>query len=181
MNDSQLQEKWAKALFDQNRPWLTAYILAQTGNMQDTEDLVQETFIRALSRLDDYDPSRPLGAWLRGFARNVLREYWRARGRRPLLADHEVMAQLEATAAASEKKWARPDIKGERLAAMARCLNELTDRARRVVELRYSKGLKSIAIARLLKMKEVAVNVMLMRARKSLQRCINRRLANELQ
>lgn len=41
------------------------------GNEQDARDLVQEAFLRAYERLDDYDPNKPFDAWIGTILRNI--------------------------------------------------------------------------------------------------------------
>lgn len=60
------------------------YLLALrwTGNMEDAEDIAQETFIRALTHLDAVDPDREMRVWLLTIAANLCRNHKRARWRR---------------------------------------------------------------------------------------------------
>lgn len=51
---------------------------------EDAEDIVQETFARALAAIADYDERAPIGAWLCRIARNAAIDELRARGRRPV-------------------------------------------------------------------------------------------------
>jgi RNA polymerase sigma factor (sigma-70 family) len=46
-----------------------------------SEDLVQQTFVKAFMSLDNYQTGRDFGAWLRTIARNLLRNELRRRGR----------------------------------------------------------------------------------------------------
>jgi RNA polymerase sigma-70 factor (ECF subfamily) len=58
-----------------------------SGNTHDTEDLAQETFLRALRRRDSYQPGTRLRAWLLRIATNVYYDLHRKRRRlkvRPL-------------------------------------------------------------------------------------------------
>jgi RNA polymerase sigma-70 factor (ECF subfamily) len=58
-----------------------------TGNTHDTEDLTQETFLRALNRLDSFTPGTKMRAWLLRIATNALFDLKRKRQRvlhRPL-------------------------------------------------------------------------------------------------
>ena len=54
---------------------------------QDAEDVVQDTFFRALKGLKRFDASRPLRPWLLGIAANRCRTALERRSRRPLLVE----------------------------------------------------------------------------------------------
>ncbi|MEM6991955.1 MAG: sigma-70 family RNA polymerase sigma factor [Myxococcota bacterium] len=61
----------------------------QVGPGGVVEDLVQDTFVRAIEQVHRYRADAPLGVWLRGIALNLARtERSRARRRRGLLRDH---------------------------------------------------------------------------------------------
>ena len=64
-----------------------ALCLRMLGHRQDAEDVVQETFLRAIRGLSGFDADRPLRPWLLGIAANRCRTALGRRGRRPLLAD----------------------------------------------------------------------------------------------
>ena len=66
-------------------------LLAMTGNHHDTEELAQETFFRALRRIDSFRPGTPMRPWLLRIAANTCRDLWRKRNRvrwAPLSDDH---------------------------------------------------------------------------------------------
>jgi len=69
-----LVERHGRALFR------VAYRL--TGNEQDAEDAVQEAFLRAFRRLDQYDERAKLSSWLHRIAANCAYDLLRARKRR---------------------------------------------------------------------------------------------------
>jgi RNA polymerase sigma-70 factor (ECF subfamily) len=54
---------------------------------QDAEDVVQETFVRALGGIVGFDSDRPLRPWLLGIAANRCRTALGRRTRRPVLAE----------------------------------------------------------------------------------------------
>lgn len=56
------------------------------GNEQDAEDVVQETFLKAWSRLDQFEARSGFGAWLRRIAANCAYDTLRRRRRTPLAA-----------------------------------------------------------------------------------------------
>ena len=54
------------------------------GHRQDAEDVMQETFLRALRAIRGFDGSRPLRPWLLGIATNRCRTALGRRSRRPI-------------------------------------------------------------------------------------------------
>jgi RNA polymerase sigma-70 factor (ECF subfamily) len=53
-----------------------------TGNEADAEDAVQETFLKAYSRLEQFEPKAGFGAWIGRIAANTAIDLLRARRRR---------------------------------------------------------------------------------------------------
>lgn len=67
---------------------LTGYCYRLLGSSADTDDAVQETLIRASSKLDGFDPSRArLSTWVHRIATNVCIDMLRAAKRRALVMD----------------------------------------------------------------------------------------------
>lgn len=63
-------------LVSQNTPWLMKYIYTMVKNMDVTEDILQEVFIRAYKNFDSYiDLGRTKG-WLKMIALNCIRRYF---------------------------------------------------------------------------------------------------------
>ena len=58
-------------------PVIRRYIYKRVQNGPAADDLVQETFIRFISNLDKYDPSRDPLPWLLTIARNLTCDYFR--------------------------------------------------------------------------------------------------------
>jgi len=169
-------ETWGRAALEQNRRWLTAFTLSQTGSPQDAEDLVQTVFSRAIKYQTSYDGSRQLGAWLRGIARNVLREYWRKQKRLPVFVEEEALRELQAAAEADAPNWMQPDAESDRIVALRECMMRLAERIRKVVRLKYRALLPSAEIGARLGMTRAAVDMGLSRARRVLADCVERRL-----
>jgi len=56
---------------------LYAFIYRMTGDRYLSEDLMQETFVRALRASRSYRAEGRLSAWLFGIAANLLKDHWR--------------------------------------------------------------------------------------------------------
>lgn len=52
-------------------PRLRRFAYALTGNLDDGDDLVQDTCLRALSRIDQWEPGTQLESWMFRIARNA--------------------------------------------------------------------------------------------------------------
>jgi RNA polymerase sigma-70 factor, ECF subfamily len=64
-----------------NAPTLRSFALSLCGTMDRAEDLVQDTFLRALTHYESFQPGTNLAAWLVTILRNVFRDQYRKRQR----------------------------------------------------------------------------------------------------
>jgi RNA polymerase sigma-70 factor (ECF subfamily) len=71
---------WA-TLYQEHFDRLFSHITYLTGDPTLAEDLVQESFARAVVALPDYQGRASFVGWLRGIAVNVVRLHWRSRHR----------------------------------------------------------------------------------------------------
>lgn len=100
-------------LYDAHVDGLYTFIYYRVG--RDTalaEDVVQETFARALSRQAEYDPARgSVGSWLTVLSRNVIRDHLRAHKRGDELAT--TWERIDATLAQTFAAMAERPLPGE--------------------------------------------------------------------
>ena len=54
-----------------------AVVSSFLSGQEDIDDSVQETFLRALEKIQSFDPRRPFAPWLYQIARNVARSRWK--------------------------------------------------------------------------------------------------------
>ena len=66
-------------LFDRYRDAIHRLFLQRTGNTEDADDLLQETFIKVYMNLHRYSPEYTFGQWLYTIARNTFIDYVRKR------------------------------------------------------------------------------------------------------
>ena len=150
---------------------LKAYLLSATGDMRAADDLLQEVSSVLWERFDRYDQSRPFRPWALGIARlEVLK--WRQR----LAREREVLSPevVEALMDTAADHAAEAD---ERLVHLRRCVESLGKAARRMLRLRYWRMLRVEQIAEHLGKTRAAIEMALVRARRRLRTCVERKLA----
>lgn len=140
----------------------------------DALDVYQQSCLAAWQSLDAYDRARPFGPWLRGIAtRLVLRHH---RGKRPTVPLDEAMiervgAKVDALARLPGDTW------DERMDSLRRCLADIREEDRRLVDLYYRDGLTCAQIALRAGDGVEAVKKRLQRVRADLGRCLEGKLA----
>lgn len=145
---------------------LRRYLRFLGAGRQVLDDLVQETLLAACRSFGAANAPLP---WLLVTARNALRQHLRREGRRREVAD------LDRLDAAYREQV--PGDGGElQLQALRRCLQELPERSRRALELRYGDGASRAAIAAAVGLGEEGAKALLARVRAALGACIERRL-----
>jgi RNA polymerase sigma-70 factor (ECF subfamily) len=167
---AQLAVDWERA-----RTAVFAQLLAGIGSFHDAEDVLQEVAVSVAKNYSSYDSTRPFVAWALGIARNHMLMYFRRYHRSRLVFNEQLLVSigdhLEAMADA------RADLRREEL---HNCINQLDDRRRRLIEMRYSSGLSLTEIAESLGKSVSAVKGSLHRARKVLEQCVSARTSKGL-
>lgn len=164
-------------LFLQNMTVLEGFVLGLVPDYPAAQDILQEVFLTATQKADEFVPGSNFLAWARTIAKyKVLQHFERRRGEpRPL--DPDVM-ELVASAAFSEGAAGEGDDWLARQQALTACLDQLAPTARHIVELRYGDPpALPQEIAAALNWTANAVRVALTRARRFLEDCTARRLA----
>jgi RNA polymerase sigma-70 factor (ECF subfamily) len=133
------------------------------------EDAFQEVFLVVHRRLADFRRDGDFPAWVRGIARNCVRQLLRRSGRLHCLPDGALTDLIDQSVAEWEEASEPAGV--ERL---RRCLGRLSGPHRRILELRYALDRPLAAIARELGSTEGSVQVTLSRLRASLADCIGR-------
>jgi RNA polymerase sigma-70 factor, ECF subfamily len=67
--------------FEKCRPQLRSYILRMTASVEDTEDIVQDTYIKAFSNMATFKGESSLKTWLFAIASNLARDFLKAKKR----------------------------------------------------------------------------------------------------
>jgi RNA polymerase sigma-70 factor (ECF subfamily) len=154
----------------QHEIWrVAAYAL---GTRLETEDLAQQAFVVAYQRIDRFERGRDFGAWLRGIARNLVRDQVRKKAR-----EDQRMRRYLAYLEASVPKDDADAREAEMRRALAACREELPDAAREALALRYDEGHDFSRVAEAIGRTVAGARQLLQRTRLQLRQCIEGRLA----
>ena len=146
-------------------------LFQMAGNAQDTEELVQETFLRAYKSLPRFEGRSSLCTWLYRIAMNTANDALRARARRPAVAqdldyeDREAMGQVAPQGRSSEDIV----IERENLARMREAILALPPAYRAPFVLNVVEGYTHPEIAGILGISEGTARIRLFRAVKMLR------------
>lgn len=69
--------------FEEARPQLMSYLLRMTASLEDTEDIVQDCFIKASMKLDTFRAESSVKTWIFTIASNIAKDNLRAKKRWP--------------------------------------------------------------------------------------------------
>jgi RNA polymerase sigma-70 factor (ECF subfamily) len=155
------------------RTQLLAWLLSALRDGHRSEDVFQDVMVRALEHEPGFDHEDGVRAWAWRVARHRAFELLRQSQRQAAVLDHAVLDQL-----ADELQGHDPASATDRIAALGRCLEELTDNTREIVRLRYVEGLAARDVAAHLHRQPEAIYKALTRVYATLSACIERQLRN---
>ncbi len=140
---------------------LYAYVHRLCGDPSETEDLIQETWMRVHRALDRFEGRSSFRTWIYRIATNRFREAWTRRKRRERLAPEPELPRSESPA--------EPARLGELESAVRRAIDRLPAKQRSVAVLSIYEQLPPREIGVVLDLRPETVRVHLHLARKRLQ------------
>jgi len=145
---------------------LYRFISYKIKSQEDAKELTQETFLKAFSALSTYKKTGvPFSAYLTRIAHNLVIDFWRKKGRSPLMVDltndHHPMAENDRPEALAVNKEIRVEL--------AKVLKELPDDQRQTIEYRIIAGLPIKDTALAMGKTEAAIKMLQQRALKNMR------------
>jgi len=142
------------------------------GNVDDAQDLTQETFIKALQRQEQIKDLDKASHWLSRIATNTALDYLRRHGR---LAMSDISELAEPLRTEPEQSPERLLLRAEHNSYLQEGLQTLSERERTALVLRDVDDLPGKEVARLMNCSEATVRSHIANARIKFRRYLERR------
>jgi RNA polymerase sigma-70 factor, ECF subfamily len=146
-----------------------------TGNEHDAEDVVQETFLKAYRRLQQFEERAHFGSWLYRIAANCAYDSLRSRKRREdqsAMPEQEEQDELMQSAAADAPSPERLVFSGQVQRRVQSAMARLSERERAAFVLRHFEQLSTKEIGDTLGLDEGAVKHSVFRAVRKLREAL---------
>ncbi len=160
------QAEAVEQLVDLYAPRLYGLLYRMTGSAPDAEDLLQETYIKMLRGLGNYEENGRFEPWLFSISANLARDWLRRQGRAVVTAAAMTEEEIEPAVPSEEPDAEHRLVLAEQADQLQRALAQLSAAEREVVTLRFFSDLSFKEIAAALK---VPLGTALARAHRGLK------------
>jgi RNA polymerase sigma-70 factor (ECF subfamily) len=149
---------------------LLGFIYGMIHDLAAAEDILQEVWLRLADAAERDEAIVDPGRWCRGVAKNLILHYWRDRKAAKVLHDSELLDLVEQ--AVNEA----PDYGTERRQALLECIDRLPEPSKKLLQLKYDRGLSFAVMAELLGRTRDGLKMALCRVRQALLECVELKL-----
>jgi len=158
----------AEQLYADFYPKVSAYVRGKVSNPHDAEELVSTVFLKAVQKLDSYDPAKAaLSTWVYTITRNTVTDHFRTRH---TVVEFEDWMVSDIPA---------PDLSDDALDTLADALLALKEKERDLIILHYYAGHTLKTVAEMMGMSYVNAKVIHKKALSRLQEEM-KKLTNQL-
>jgi RNA polymerase sigma-70 factor (ECF subfamily) len=158
-----------RALVERHSCPLFRLAFRMTGNQQDAEDVVQESFLRAWRQLGRFDERASFGTWLYRIATNCSLDLIRSRKRR---SDFSEVEDPVSALPSGDPSPERVAMSGEVRERVAEAMDELSASERTAFVLRHFEGMRIEDVSRALGCQPGAAKHSVFRAVQKLRRAL---------
>jgi RNA polymerase sigma-70 factor, ECF subfamily len=160
-------------LYAANQQRIYGYIVTLMPNRSDAEEVFAQTTLVLWEKWSQFDPTRNFVSWASGVAHYEILKY-RAKPERRWEGLTE-----QAIAAVSAERDKSQHILDQRSKALLRCIEQLKEWQRRLLETCYSSATSIAAIAQQMGKTPNAVSLRMRRIRQVLHDCVDRNMQQE--
>lgn len=172
MDQSDKSEKFVQQLTEsQNR--LYGYVYSLLGDHSRAADVAQETNMVLWRKIGEFKPEKPFLPWAFAIARFQVLAHLRDHKRDRFLLDADLAETLSDEA---QRQAGQIDSLRE---ALRPCMQLLTPGNRELIEHRYFRAMSITEVAEAVERTVASVKVALLRIRRQLAECVQKRLAAE--
>lgn len=168
-----------KERLDQVRAWVLAqpvvdaFISTAVRNHADAQDILQDVAVAVLESNSRPPADAEFMAWAIGIARHKIADHFRRQKRQQIIMQEQVLEGVADAFVAQAEVWTA---EGH---ALELCLESVKGDARHLLDLRYREGHTPQEIARQMGRTSEAIRALLLRVRRALRECIERRLSRD--
>lgn len=167
------EQKGFAELWLKSQNTLGGYVCAHVPDHNLAEDVMQEVAKQATANFDQYDHGRPFLGWLIGIARQRIADAYRAKNRRPIVFSSDIVDSFAKVYVELEPE------EDDRAEGLRICMDKLSDRHRRVMDLKYGRRQSTKDIAEQVGASPGSIDTMIYRIREALRQCINQYLEKQ--
>ena len=133
-------------LYEKYFPRVYAMIFARIKDISAADDVVSEIFMKVAMNLESHDKKFAFSAWLFKIASNTLADYYRRQNRNREDSWDEFLEREAPIGEQPEEKL----LSAETIENLLRAVGKLSERQRRILELKYWSELSNVEIAEML-------------------------------
>lgn len=147
---------------------LGAYIGRKShANRDDIKDILQNIFIKVYKNINDFDPALKFSSWVYRIAHNEMIDWYRREKSKPRIYLDDIEGIWKDIT--DGKSMMEDSIKNEQKEHIRKIVDELDDKYKEIVELRYLEEKSYEEIADILTLPPGTVSIRLSRVKKILQ------------
>ncbi len=152
-------------LYNKFFPLVYGMIFSRLKNISASDDVVSEIFMKVALNLDKYDKKFAFSTWLFAIARNTLADYFRRQNRIHEDSWDEFLDRAAPLSAQPEEKL----LTDETIENLLRAIGKLSERQRKILELKYWANLANVEIAEFMNLSASNVGYLHYQAMKNLR------------